>query len=106
MLGSGKDQRINFFVNFLSDESDNLLKKLNIISNNKEISFNSTGKINIIKNEIKFDRLTVNSNKLTAEQQKKVENLFNTQVINDNILGFMDFFNIKKFAKSVNEELD
>ena len=101
LLGKGKDQKIIFFINFLSDKGKEFLKKFNLNTEEQDISLNAVGKIDVIKKKIKFDNLIVNQGKLKSKNLSIVENSFNQQVINDNVLGFLDFFKIKKFVRDV-----
>ncbi len=105
ILGQGKDQRINFFINFLSEDSNDILKKMNLNMDLKSISFNAIGTINIMENKIKFKNLTVNNEKIVGRNLVVVENSFNQNVIKDNSLGFFDFFKIKKFIFEANQNI-
>ena len=68
------------------------------------MSFNAVGRINITDKKIKFENLVYNKQKLTKKNINIVENLFNENVIVENALGFLDFFNIKKFVNDLFED--
>ena len=106
LLGTGKDQRINFFINFLSEKGKEFLKKFYLNTENQNISFNTSGKITLIEKKIKFDNLIINNQKLEGKNLNLVEDSFNTHVIKDGVLGSLDFFKIKKFVREANEILE
>tara|TARA_B100000945_G_scaffold208772_1_gene167969 strand:+ start:1405 stop:2874 length:1470 start_codon:yes stop_codon:yes gene_type:complete len=106
LSGKGKNQQIIFFLNFLSTKGKDFLKKLNLTVEDEDLSFNSVGKINVLKKEIKFENLTVNKEKMIGKNLNTIENLFNEHVIEDNILGFLDFFKIKKFSSKLSDAFD
>ncbi len=106
LLGKGKDQKINFFINFTSEKAKKLLKKFNIDAEEEDLSFNAFGKINVIKKKIKFENLFANKQKIPAQDIKSIENLFNEYVIKNNVWDFLDFFKIKKFAQEINKSLE
>ena len=106
LLGTGKDQRINFFINFLSEKGKEFLKKFYLNTENQNISFNTSGKITLIEKKIKFDNLTINNQKLEGKNLNLVEDSFNTHVIKDGVLGSLDFFKIKKFVREAHEILE
>jgi len=68
------------------------------------MSFNAVGRINITDKKIKFENLVYNKQKLTKKNINIVESLFNENVIAENALGFLDFFNIKKFVNDLFED--
>jgi len=98
LLGSGKNQRINFFINFLSNNGKKFFKKFNLNTQEEDISFNAVGQINVMGKKIKFDNLIINKEKIENKSINAVENLFNQYVIQDSVWGFSDFFKIKKFV--------
>ena len=50
-----------------------------------------------------LENLVYNKQKLTKKNINIVESLFNENVIAENALGFLDFFNIKKFVNDLFE---
>ncbi len=103
VIGKGKDQKINFFVNFLSTDGKKFLKKLNIYTDRKDISFTTAGFINLMKRDVKFNNLTVNNEKLNNSSINEVQESFKDYVIKESSLGFLNFFKIKKFLKNLSE---
>ena len=107
LLGTGKDRRIIFFINFLSNEGKKIIKKFNLnVEEEEEVSFNAVGKINVMGKKIKFDNLIVNGEKLAGRNLNTIENLFNKNIIEDNVLGFLDFFKVKNFLSEASENLE
>ena len=106
LLGAGKDQRINFFINFLSNEGNKLLRKFNLSTEEDNVSFNAVGKINVMDKKIKFDDLIINRERLKNKNLNNTESLFNKYVIKDNVFGFLDFFKVKKFINETSETLE
>ena len=107
LLGTGKDRIIIFFINFLSNEGKKIIKKFNLnVEEEEEVSFNAVGKINVMGKKIKFDNLIVNGEKLAGRNLNTIENLFNKNIIEDNVLGFLDFFKVKNFLSEASENLE
>ncbi len=106
LLGKGKDQRIIFFINFLSNDGEKFLKKFNINSKSNEISINTSGKISTTYRKVKFDKLTLNNEKINREKVNDIEAMFNKHVLQENVFGFFDFFKIKKFIFETYSNLD
>ena len=106
LLGAGKDQKIIFFINFLSEKGKEFMKKFNLSTEEGSINLNAIGSINVAGKKIKFDNLIVNKEKLQGRNLNLVEDSFDKYVIKENILGFLDFFKIKKFTKEVFENLE
>tara|TARA_Y100001970_G_scaffold95263_1_gene120057 strand:+ start:25322 stop:26791 length:1470 start_codon:yes stop_codon:yes gene_type:complete len=106
LLGSGKDQRVNFFINFLSTKGKRIFKKFNINSNEQDLSFNSIGSINLMQKKVRLDKLVVNEESLKGKNLNIVEDSFNKYVIQDEVFGFLDFFKIKKFIAEVYNNLE
>jgi len=106
LVGKGKNQKIAFFINFSSNEGKVFFNKLNVNSERKDIGISATGKINVIGKKIKFDNLFINEEKITGRNLNIVEDSFDQYVIKDGVLGFLDFFKIKKFAKEVFDNLE
>ena len=104
LLGKGNNQKIVFFINFLTNNSKKFLKKFNVNTEEDIMSFNAVGRINITDKKIKFENLVYNKQKLTKKNINIVESLFNENVIAENALGFLDFFNIKKFVNDLFED--
>jgi len=106
LLGAGKDQKIIFFISFLSEKGKEFMKKFNLSTEEGSINLNAIGSINVAGKKIKFDNLIVNKEKLQGRNLNLVEDSFDKYVIKENILGFLDFFKIKKFTKEVFENLE
>jgi len=108
LIGTGKDRVINFFINFLSNEGKKIIRKFNLRGEEEEedVSLNTAGKINVMGKKIKFDNLIVNGERLEGKSLNTVENLFNKYIIEDNVLGFLDFFKVKKFLSEASESLE
>ena len=104
LLGKGNNQKIVFFINFLTNNSKKFLKKFNVNTEEDIMSFNAVGRINITDKKIKFENLVYNKQKLTKKNINIAESLFNENVIAENALGFLDFFNIKKFVNDLFED--
>ena len=58
------------------------------------------------KKKIEFKNLVVNNEKLVGKNINTVENAFDKYILEDSILGFLDFFKIKKFIFEVSKNLD
>ena len=69
-------------------------------------SFSAIGTINIMQKKIRFNNLTISEEKVQGRNLSIVENYFNQYVIDDNPLGFFDFFKIKKFVSKVNQDFE
>ncbi len=98
LLGTGKNRRINFFLGFMTNNPNKILKKFNLNSDDNNMSFNAVGKINVTKKEIIFEKLIYNNQIVNAADTKTVKDLIDIYVLNEGALGFLDFFKIKKFA--------
>ncbi len=106
LIGRGKDQRINFFINFLSNNGKRLLKRFNLNTNEENISFTTAGKINVLEKKIKFNNLVLNKEGLEGKNLNIVEDTFNKYIMEDDVLGFLDFFKIKQFVVEVFKNLE
>ena len=104
LLGTGKSQKIIFFINFLSNNGKKFLKRFNLNTEEDIMSFNAVGRINVIDKKIKFENIVFNKEKLGRKDINITENLFNENVIPENTLGFLDFFKIKKFVNDLYED--
>ena len=104
--GKGKDQKINFYVGFLSNKGKKFLKKFNLNTDADDISFDSVGIIRVMQKKIEFKNLVVNNEKLVGKNINTVENAFDKYILEDSIIGFLDFFKIKKFIFEVSKNLD
>ena len=71
-----------------------------------DISFDSVGTIRVMQKKIEFKNLVVNNEKLVGKNINTVENAFDKYILEDSILGFLDFFKIKKFIFEVSKNLD
>lgn len=105
-LGTGKDRRINFFLNFVSNDANKILKKFNLSSDDNNMSFNAVGKIDVTKKEIRFEKLIYNNQLVGPTNTKIVKDLIDNHVIDKNVFGFLDFFKIKKFANESFKRLE
>ena len=106
LIGRGKDQRINFFINFLSNNGKRLLKRFNLNTNEENISFTTAGKINVLEKKIKFNNLVLNKEGVEGKNLNIVEDTFNKYIMEDDVLGFLDFFKIKQFVVEVFKNLE
>ncbi len=106
LQGKGKDQRIIFFTSFLSNKGKKFMKKFNLSTEEENVSFNAIGKINVMEKKIKFENLVVNKENFEGKNLNIVEDSFNKHVVQDSVLGFLDFFKIKKFVFEVYKNLE
>ena len=92
-----------FKIIILSTDGKKFLKKLNIYTDRKDISFTTAGFINLMKRDVKFNNLTVNNEKLNNSSINEVQESFKDYVIKESSLGFLNFFKIKKFLKNLSD---
>ena len=103
VVGKGKNQKIGFFLSFLSEDGKKFARKFNTKTQVDNLSLNTRGKINVVDKRVKFENLFINGENVKEKRLKNLEDVFNQNVINENILGFLEFFKMKKF---VNEAVD
>ena len=106
LIGSGNNQRIIFFINFLTSEGKKFLKKFNINTENNDLSFSSSGKISTTNKKIKFDRLSLNNNQIVQRNINQIESVFDKTILDEGVFGFLDFFKIKKFIFETSSKLN
>tara|TARA_B100000029_G_C17526456_1_gene941801 strand:+ start:81 stop:329 length:249 start_codon:yes stop_codon:yes gene_type:complete len=82
------------------------MKKFNLSTEEENVSFNAIGKINVMEKKIKFENLVVNKENFEGKNLNIVEDSFNKHVVQDSVLGFLDFFKIKKFVFEVYKNLE
>ncbi len=101
--GSYKEPFLDFSLNFYSNNADKFLRKFNIYDfENNQASLLLDGRIDLIKNRIKFKNVVRDRReKLGRGDILNLEKNFNEFVLNDGILGALDFFKLKKFAKEI-----
>ena len=101
--GSHKEPFLDFSLSFYSNNADKFLRKFNIYDfEDKQASLLLDGRIDLIKNKIKFKNIVRdNREKLGRGDTLNLEKNFNEFVLNDGILGVLDFFKLKKFAKEI-----
>ena len=68
----------------------------------KETSLLLSGTIDLVKNKIKFKNVVIdNREKLDRIDILNLEKKFNESVLDKSVLGILDFFKLKKFAKEI-----
>ncbi len=94
---------IDFNVKFNSSNTKKILRKLNIYDKfDKETSVYSQGIIDIDKNKIRFKNIILNNReKLDRKDISNIEKKFNKFVLDEGIIGVIDFFRLKKFTKEI-----
>ena len=108
LLGdSSGSPQLDFTINFSSSNAKKFLKKLDLYNyneNNLEILLK--GVINLQERKIRISNIIKNNNeRISRGEIMQIEKKFNTYVIKDNVLDFLDFFKIKKFTnESFNNE--
>ena len=69
---------------------------------NKETSLSLQGKIEVEKKRIRFKNVILNNReKLDRKDVLNIEKKFNQFVLNEGIIGIIDFFRLKKFTKEI-----
>ena len=78
-------------------------RKLNIYDKfDKETSVYSQGIIDIDKNKIRFKNIILNNReKLDRKDISNIEKKFDKFVLDEGIIGVIDFFRLKKFTKEI-----
>ena len=94
---------IDFNINFNSQNTNKILRRFNIYEKfNKETSLSLQGKIDVEKNRIRFKNVILNNReKLDRKDILNIEKKFNQFVLNEGIIGIIDFFRLKKFTKEI-----
>ena len=94
---------IDFNINFNSQNTNKILRRFNIYEKfNKETSLSLQGKIDVEKKRIRFKNVILNNReKLDRKDILNIEKKFNQIVLNDGIIGIIDFFSLKKFTKEI-----
>ncbi len=94
---------IDFNINFNSLNTKKILRKLNIYDKfDKESSVSLQGIIDVEKNKIRFKNIILNNReKLDKKDTLNIEKKFNQFVLNEGIIGIIDFFKLKKFTKEI-----
>ena len=94
---------IDFNVKFNSLNTKKILRKLNIYDKfNKETSVSLQGNIDIQKNKIRFKNIILNNRqKLDRKDISNIEKKFDKFVLDEGVIGVIDFFRLKKFTKEI-----
>ena len=94
---------IDFNINFNSTTTKKILRRFNIYEKfNKETSLSLQGKIDVEKKRIRFKNVILNNReKLDRKDILNIEKKFNQFVLNEGIIGIIDFFRLKKFTKEI-----
>ena len=94
---------VDFNINFNSQNTNKILRRFNIYEKfNKETSLSIQGKIDVEKNKIRFKNVILNNReKLDRKDILNIEKKFNQFVLNEGIIGIIDFFRLKKFTKEI-----
>ena len=94
---------IDFNINFDSQNTNKILRRFNIYEKfNKETSLSFQGKIDVEKKRIRFRNVILNNReKLDRKDVLNIEKKFNKFVLNEGIIGIIDFFKLKKFTKEI-----
>ena len=94
---------IDFNINFDSQNTNKILRRFNIYEKfNKETSLFFQGKIDVEKKRIRFKNVILNNReKLDRKDVLNIEKKFNKFVLNEGIIGIIDFFRLKKFTKEI-----
>ena len=94
---------IDFNINFNSQNTKKILRKLNIYEKlARESTLSLQGKIDVEKNKIRFKNIILNTReKLDRKDVLNIEKNFNKFVLNEGVIGIIDFFKLKKFAQEI-----
>ena len=94
---------IDFNVKFNSLNTKKILRKLNIYDKfDKETSVSLQGIIDMEKNKIRFKNIILNNReKLDKKDISNIEKKFDKFVLDEGIIGVIDFFRLKKFTKEI-----
>ena len=94
---------IDFNINFHSQNTKKILRKLNIYEKfDKETAVSLEGKIDVEKSKVRFKNIILNNRiKLDRKDILNIEKSFNQFVLNEGVIGIIDFFRLKKFAKEI-----
>ena len=69
---------------------------------NKETSVSLQGNIDIQKNKIRFKNIILNNRqKLDRKDVSNIEKKFDKFVLDEGVIGVIDFFRLKKFTKEI-----
>jgi len=98
-----KEPLLDFSLSFYSNNANKFLRKFNIYDfADKETSLLLSGTIDLVKNKIKFKNVVIdNREKLDRIDILNLEKKFNESVLDKSVLGILDFFKLKKFAKEI-----
>ena len=101
--GSKKEAFLDFSFNFYSNNGDKFFRKFNIYDfEEKKTSLALDGRINLFTNQLKIKNVVVDGReKLSRRDTLNLEKNFNEFVLDDGVLGILDFFKIKKFSKEI-----
>ena len=101
--GSQKEAFLDFSFNFASNNGDKFFRKFNIYDfEEKKTSLALDGRIDMFTNELKIKNVLVDGReKLSRRDTLNLEKNFNEFVLDDGVLGILDFFKIKKFSKEI-----
>ena len=94
---------IDLNINFNSQNTKKILRKLNIYEKlARESTLSLQGKIDVEKNKIRFKNIILNTReKLDRKDVLNIEKNFNKFVLNEGVIGIIDFFKLKKFAQEI-----
>ena len=101
--GTQKETFLDFSLNFYSNNGDKFFRKFNIYDfEEKKTSLALDGRINLFTNQLKIKNVVVDGReKLSRGDTLSLEKNFNEFVLDDGVLGILDFFKIKKFSKEI-----
>ncbi len=103
--GSKKEKFLDFSLNFYSNNGDKFFRKFNIYDfEEKKTSLALDGRIDLFKNQLRIKNAVVDGReKLSKGDILNLEKNFNEFVLDDGVLGILDFFKIKKFSKEISK---
>jgi len=101
--GTQKETFLDFSLNFYSNNGDKFFRKFNIYDfEEKKVSLALDGRIDLITNQLRIKNVVVDGReKLSRGDTLSLERNFNEFVLDDGVLGILDFFKIKKFSKEI-----
>ena len=103
ILLNNKKPIIEYKVNFSSANAKKFLRKLSIYDfSQKKANWYSEGVIDIKNRKINIKKLLKDQVRITNKNQIKIlEDSFNKNVIDDDIVDIFDAFKVKKFLKEI-----
>ena len=102
-LLSDKNPQIDFDTEFLSNDLNKFARKFGLYNfDDEKISIYADGYLDLTRSRLKLKKVVRDRSQLIGKSQITIlEKSLNENVLNEGVLGILDFFKFKKFFQEV-----